>query len=428
MNLSNFFLPLLKETPNDAKVVSHQLMLKSGMIRQIASGIYVWLPLGLMALKNIENIIIQYLNEAGCNQILMSITQPTSLWAESGRFEAYGAETLRFKDRHENELLFSPTNEEVVSAIFRQNVHSYKSLPMNLYQIQWKFRDEIRPRFGVMRAREFLMKDGYSFDIDSHQARKTYDLMYKTYLKIFAKLGVKAVPLQADTGPIGGDLSHEFHVLAGSGESDIYYDPEFETMDYNNIDIEKMRKLYAMADEKHDESKAPKGVIKAKGIEVGHIFYYSTKYSKSMDFYVSGPSGEKIYPEGGCYGIGVSRLVAAIIEASYDERGIIWPISVAPFKIAIINLDPEDSLTKDIVSKICKLALEYKLEFLYDDTKESAGKKFANNDLIGTPFQILIGKKNAVNNKLEFKDRKENKWQIIELSEIETKIKDISSL
>jgi len=410
MKLSQYFLPLLKETPADAQIVSHRLMLRAGMIRQLQSGIYNWLPLGLRVLKKIEGIIRDEIDKAGALELLMPTIQPAELWQESGRYDAYGKEMLRIKDRHEREMLYGPTAEEVVSDIFRKNIKSYKDLPKNLYNIQWKFRDEIRPRFGVMRGREFLMKDAYSFDMDFESAKESYDSMYKTYLKIFKRMGLKVIPVQADSGAIGGNLSHEFQVLAQTGESEIYYEKELETLLLQDeIDIEELQKYYAAADEKHErqETKIPADRLnKTRGIEVGHVFYFGTKYSKAMNITVKNNKGEDVFPEMGSYGIGVSRLVGAIIEASHDDAGIIWPESVAPFKVGIINLKTNDESSTKMCDAIYAKLREKNLEVLYDDREESTGAKFAAQDLIGTPHQIIIGPRGAATGTLELKSRR----------------------
>jgi len=409
MKLSNYFLPTLKENPVDATIASHQLMIRAGMIRQTASGIYSWLPLGLKVLRNIENIIKDELNKAGALEILMPTIQPKELWIESGRYDDYGKEMLRIKDRHDRDILYGPTHEEVVTDLFRKNVTSYKDLPKNLYQVHWKFRDEIRPRFGVMRGREFLMKDSYSFDLDAVSARQTYDLMYATYFKIFKRLGLKPIALRANTGAIGGDLSHEFHVLADTGESAIYYDKKFDELSAGaNFNIAEMQSVYAMADEMHDIEKCPiaaNHLASKRGIEVGHIFNFGEKYSKAMEACVTGPAGEKIYPNMGSYGIGVSRLVAAIIEASHDDNGIIWPESVAPFQVMLINLKPGDAACDKLCEELYQDYLGKNIEVLYDDTKTSIGQKFSVADLIGVPTQVVVGPKGAVNRKVEIKNR-----------------------
>ncbi len=410
MKLSQYFLPTLKENPVDATIASHQLMIRAGMIRQTASGIYSWLPLGLKVLRNIEKIVKEEINKTGALEILMPTIQPAELWIESGRYDDYGKEMLRIKDRHDRDILYGPTHEEVVTDIFRKNVTSYKDLPKNLYQIHWKFRDEIRPRFGVMRGREFLMKDGYSFDIDEAAAHKTYDLMYSTYFKIFKRLGLKPIALRADTGAIGGSLSHEFHVLADTGESAIFYDKKFDELAQKpDFDIKEMQKIYAMADEMHDEKNcpiAPDQLASRRGIEVGHIFNFGQKYSKAMEASVMGTGGEKIYPNMGSYGIGVSRLVGAIIEASHDSNGIIWPKSVAPFQIALINVKSGDELCDKVCQEIYDRFSAQNIEVIYDDTKSGLGQKFAIMDLIGIPTQIIVGPKSAAAGKVEVKDRK----------------------
>jgi prolyl-tRNA synthetase len=426
MRLSSFFLPILKENPVEASIVSHRLMLRAGMIRQLSAGIYNWLPLGLKVLKNVEKIIRQEMDKAGALELLMPCIQPAELWKESDRYNAYGEEMLRIKDRHDHDMLFAPTSEEVVVDIFRKNVFSYKELPKNFYHIQWKFRDEIRPRFGVMRGREFLMKDAYSFDIDYASAKASYDNMYITYLKIFKALGLNAIPVRANTGPIGGDLSHEFHILAATGESEVYYDASFEELAKQpEIDLEKMYSIYAAADEQHDPSNCPvpsDRLASKRGIEVGHIFYYGTKYSKSMGVYVNDKEGKRVHPEGGCYGIGVSRLLGAIIEASHDGKGIIWPDSVAPFKISIINLKPGHADCDKIAEDLYAQMQAKGVAVLYDDKEESAGSKFATHDLIGIPYQVIIGPKSAANNEVEFKIRKTDERMTLSLESLLNKL------
>jgi prolyl-tRNA synthetase len=410
MLLSQYFLPLIKENPAEAQIISHRLMLRAGMIRQVSSGIYTWLPLGLKVLRNIEKIIRKNMEYAGIIEVLMPCIQPADLWIESGRYDDYGKEMLRFQDRHENQLLFGPTNEEAITDIFRKNVQSYKDLPKNLFQIQWKFRDEIRPRFGVMRGREFLMKDAYSFDIDYDSAKATYDKMYLTYLKTFKDIGLTAIPVQADSGAIGGDLSHEFHILADTGESTVYFDKKFEMLlEEQEIDLQTIRNLYATADEKYDhndERLKDITVATRKGIEVGHIFYFGKKYSEAMKAYVTNNQGQQVSVEMGSYGIGVSRLVAAIIEASHDEKGIIWPEEVAPFKVSVINLKPEDKDCSFIAGMVYNTLLSERVDTLYDDTHASVGSKFATHDLIGSPWQIIIGPKKVAAGLVELKHRK----------------------
>jgi len=409
MRLSQFFLPLIKENPSEAQIVSHRLMLRAGMVRQLTAGIYNWLPLGLMVLRNIENIIREEMNKSGAIEVLMPTLQPTELWKESGRYDALGKEMLRFPDRAERELLYSPTCEEVITDIVRTNFKSYRDAGKNLYQIQWKFRDEIRPRFGVMRGREFLMKDSYSFDIDYEGAKKTYNLMYDTYLRMFSRMGLTAVPVRADSGAIGGDLSHEFHVVADTGESALYYDVAFDDIRDGKVKMttEEMRQLYAAADEQHKPGTIPKERLReARGIEVGHIFYLGKKYSSAMNATVPGTNGENITLDMGCYGVGVSRLVGAIIEASHDDNGIIWPESVAPFKVGIINLRVGDAKCDEMCGKLYEMLQSKNVSVLYDDTNERAGGKFASMDLIGLPWQVTIGPKGAEKGMVELKNRR----------------------
>lgn len=420
MKLSNYFLPTLKENPIDATVVSHQLMVRAGMIRQTASGIYTWLPLGLKVLRKVEKIIKEEMDKAGALEVLMPTIQPAELWIESGRYEAYGKEMLRIKDRHDRDILYGPTHEEVITDIFRKNVTSYKDLPKNFYQIHWKFRDEIRPRFGLMRGREFLMKDSYSFDIDETAAKKTYNLMYATYFKIFRRMGLKPMAVKADTGAIGGDLSHEFHVLANTGESAIYYDKKFDELDEAKpFNIEEMQSMYAMADEMHVETKCPLAadqLSSRRGIEVGHIFNFGLKYSKALEASVMGAAGEKIYPNMGSYGIGASRVVAAAIEANHDANGIIWPSEIAPFQVALINVRSGDELCDKVCEEIYNSLTERGIEVIYDDTKASLGQKFATADLIGIPTQIIVGPKSAAAGKVEVKDRKTGEKKEVEIN------------
>ncbi len=424
MKLSQYFLPTLKENPIDATVVSHQLMIRAGMIRQTASGIYTWLPLGLKVLRKVEKIIKEEMDKAGALEVLMPTIQPAELWIESGRYEAYGKEMLRIKDRHDRDILYGPTHEEVITDIFRKNVTSYKDLPKNLYQIHWKFRDEIRPRFGLMRGREFLMKDSYSFDIDETAAKKTYNLMYATYFKIFRRMGLKPMAVKADTGAIGGDLSHEFHVLANTGESAIYYDKKFDELDESKpFNIEEMQSMYAMADEMHVETKCPIAadqLASRRGIEVGHIFNFGLKYSKALEASVMGAAGEKIYPNMGSYGIGASRVVAAAIEANHDANGIIWPSELAPFQVALINVRSGDELCDKVCEEIYNSLTQRGIEVIYDDTKASLGQKFATADLIGIPTQIIVGPKSAALGKVEVKDRKTGEKKEIEISTLQT--------
>jgi prolyl-tRNA synthetase len=411
MRLSQFFLPTLKETPAEAQIVSHRIMLRAGMIKQSAAGIYTWLPLGLRVLRKVEQIVREEQNRAGALEILMPTLQAADLWKESGRYEAYGKEMLRMQDRHERELVYGPTAEEVVTDVFRAYIRSYKDLPKQLYQIGWKFRDEIRPRFGVMRGREFLMKDNYSFDLDFAGAQKTYDTMYAAYLRTFARMGLRAIPVAADPGAIGGNMSHEFQILAETGESQVYYDSAFDDVDVSNADastLARLKSLYAAADEKHnaDTCTVPKERLKtARGIEVGHIFYFGTKYSKPMGAVVTGPNGDEITVEMGSYGIGVSRLVGAIIEASHDDNGAIWPEAVAPFDVGVINLKAGDAACDRMAEDAYAKLRDAGRDALYDDRDDRAGVKFARMDLIGLPWQLVIGPKGAEKGIVELKRR-----------------------
>jgi prolyl-tRNA synthetase len=410
MRLSRYFLPLLKETPADAQIVSHQLMLRAGMIRQSSAGIYSWLPLGLRVLEKVEQIVREEMNAAGAHEILMPTIQPAELWQESGRYEDYGKEMLRVTDRHERPMLYGPTHEEVVTDIFRRSVKSYRDLPLNLYQIQWKFRDEIRPRFGIMRGREFLMKDNYSFDLDLAGAMASYDNMFVAYLKTFRRMGLTAIPMRAESGAIGGNLSHEFQILASTGESEVFFDPAFEEIDFLHaeLDIEELKSLYAATDDQHDPASCPlppDRLRNGRGIEVGHIFYFGTKYSRPMGATVMGPDGQEVPVEMGSYGIGVSRLVGALIEAFHDDAGIMWPEPVAPFRIGVINLrigDPAcDAATADLATRLERAGVE----LLVDDREESAGAKFAAMDLIGLPWQAVIGPRGVKQGIVELKSR-----------------------
>ena len=421
MHLSRFFLPVLRETPKEAEIVSHQLMLRAGMIRQSAAGIYSWLPLGLRVLKKIEAIVREEQNRAGAVELLMPTIQSADLWRESGRYEAYGKEMLRITDRHDRDMLYGPTAEEVVTTIVRDGIKSYKDLPKNLYNIQWKFRDEIRPRFGVMRGREFLMKDAYSFDLTKDDARAAYRRMFVAYLRTFARLGLRSVPMQADTGPIGGDLSHEFIILADTGESQVFCHKDLiegeipgpHTDFWGDLTpiFEEWTSRYAATEEKHDPARFDSEVpadkrVSARGIEVGHIFYFGTKYSEPMGCRVQGPDGQQVTLEMGSYGIGVSRLAGAIIEASHDDSGIVWPVPVAPFEVAVVNLKAGDAATDKAALEI-KTHLEAAgIDVLYDDTDERAGAKFATMDLIGIPYQVIVGPKGVKAGEIEIKDRK----------------------
>jgi prolyl-tRNA synthetase len=418
MRLSRSLLPTLKETPAEAQIASHRLMLRAGLVRQTAAGIYAWLPAGFRVLKNIERIVREEQDAAGAQELLMPTIQPAELWRESGRYEDYGKEMLRIRDRHERDLLYGPTNEEMITDIVRQSVRSYRELPQMLYHIQWKFRDEVRPRFGVMRGREFLMKDTYSFDLDYAGAVVSYRRMMLAYMRTFQRLGLKAIPMAAESGPIGGDLSHEFIILAPTGESQVWYDAAFEEIDYSSNefshaspeDLERffglMTSQYAASDEKHDTAAwdrvAPERRREGRGIEVGHIFYFGTKYSKSMGATVAGPDGKPVHPEMGSYGIGVSRLVGGVIEASHDDAGIIWPDSIAPFRAAILNLRVGDAACDALCEKLYA-ALHPNV--LYDDRDERAGGKFADADLMGHPWQIIVGPRGAAAGTVELKRR-----------------------
>jgi len=420
MRMSQYFLPTLKENPAEAQIVSHRLMLRAGLVRQTSAGIYAWLPLGFRVLKNIERIVREEQDAAGAQEVLMPTIQSADLWRESGRYDAYGAEMLRIKDRHDREMLFGPTNEEMITVLFRDGVKSYRDLPKNLYHIQWKFRDEVRPRFGVMRGREFLMKDNYSFDIDRAGAIRSYNRMFVAYLRTFARMGLKAIPMRADTGPIGGDLSHEFIILAETGESAIFchkglIDKDIlgRTIDYSGDlqpIVNEWTSLYAATDEKHDKEafeKIPESErLAARGIEVGHIFNFGTQYSKPMNAVVAGPGGEKITVEMGSYGIGVSRLVGGIIEASHDDAGIVWPESVAPFRVAIVNLKPDDGAVSGACGKLYDALQAKHVTVLHDDRDLRPGAKFADMDLIGIPWQVIVGPKGLAAGKVELKNRK----------------------
>ncbi len=418
MRLSAYFLPLLKENPSEAQIVSHRLMLRAGMIRQSSAGIYSWLPLGFRVLKKVEQIVREEQDRAGALEVLMPTIQPADLWRESGRYDDYGKEMLRIRDRHERDMLYGPTNEEQITEIFRDAVKSYRELPRHLYHIQWKFRDEVRPRFGVMRGREFLMKDAYSFDLDAAGAKRSYNKMFVAYLRTYARMGLKAIPMRAETGPIGGDLSHEFIILAETGESAVYCDKAWLETDILAADVDyaadlepdfkRWTSLYAATDDMHDPAKCPlpaDQLVTARGIEVGHIFYFGTKYSKPMNAVVTGPGGETVPVEMGSYGIGVSRLVGAIIEASHDEKGIIWPDSVAPFRVGLINLRVADAKCVAACDALYGQLRGAGLDTLYDDRDESAGAKFAAMDLVGLPWQVVLGPRGLAAGTVELKNR-----------------------
>lgn len=423
MRVSNYFLPVLKENPKEAEIASHRLMLRSAMIKQHSSGIYSWLPLGKRVLDKICTIIKEEQNKAGALELLMPTLQGAEIWKESSRYDDYGLEMLRIKDRHDRELLYGPTNEEMITDIFRTYVRSYKALPLNLYQLQWKFRDEVRPRFGVMRAREFLMKDAYSFDISAQGAKCAYNKMFVAYLRSFEKMGLQVLPLQADTGPIGGDLSHEFIVLAKTGESTIYCDKKIldykiEHVDYNDNKqlakiVEDWTSVYAATEEKHNDiiwqNIKEECKLEARGIEVGHIFYFGTKYSAPMHAKIMNDEGKEIEVHMGSYGLGISRIVAAAIESSHDDNGIIWPQNIAPFDIAIINMKPEDALCTKYADNLYDKLSKKGYDVLLDDSSERAGIKFATMDLIGIPYQITIGPKDIAQNIVEIKQRSSSK-------------------
>ncbi len=438
MRLSRGFVPTLKETPNEAQIASHRLMLRAGLVRQTSAGIYAWLPVGLRVLRNIERIVREEQDAAGAQELLMPTIQSADLWRESGRYEDYGKEMLRIRDRHDRDMLYGPTNEEMITDLFRQSVRSYRELPQILYHIQWKFRDEVRPRFGVMRGREFLMKDGYSFDIDHAGAVQSYRKMMLAYMRTFQRMGLKAIPMEADTGPIGGDLSHEFIILAPTGESQVYYDAAFEEIDYlsrgaggfshdSAADLHRffteMTTHYAATDEKHDPAKwagvAEPRRREGRGIEVGHIFYFGTKYTKAMGTTVAGPDGRPVHPEMGSYGIGVSRLVGAVIEASHDDAGIIWPDSIAPFRAAILNLKNGDAacdgMCEDLYARLAGNAL-------YDDRGERAGVKFNDADLMGHPWQVIVGPRGAAAGRVELKRRSTGERSEVGVEEVMARV------
>ena len=430
MRLSRYFLPVLRETPSEAQIASHRLMLRAGMIRQEAAGIYAWLPLGHKVLKQVERIVREEMDRAGAVELLMPTLQLADLWRESGRYDAYGPEMLRITDRHERELLYGPTNEDMITEIFRAYVKSYRSLPLNLYHIQWKFRDEVRPRFGVMRGREFLMKDAYSFDIDEAAARRSYNRMFVTYLRIFHRIGLKAFPMKAETGPIGGDLSHEFIVLAPTGESGVFLDrrlleltPPGDDLDYETDlapIVDAWTSLYAATEDVHDQARyeaetTPENRVTARGIEVGQTFFFGDKYSKPMKATVTAPDGSEAPIQGGSYGVGVSRLVGAIIEASHDEAGIIWPEPVAPFGAAILNLRPGDAAVDAACQRAYEALSAMGREPLLDDTDERPGGKFATADLIGLPWQLVIGPKGLADGVVELKRRATGERQSLAL-------------
>jgi len=435
LRLSRAFLPTLKETPAEAQIASHRLMLRAGLIRQTSAGIYAWLPAGLRVLRRVEQIVREEQDRAGALEILMPTIQPAELWRESGRYDDYGKEMLRIRDRHEREMLFGPTNEEMVTDIFKQFAKSYRDLPRNLYHIQWKFRDEVRPRFGVMRGREFLMKDAYSFDLTKEGAQHSYRQMFLAYLRTFARMGLKAIPMRADTGPIGGNLSHEFIILAETGESQVFVSRDLlerdvlaEAPDYDSdltAQVDFWTSHYAATEEMHDEAAwaalAEDKRVSARGIEVGHIFYFGTKYSAAMGMAVTGPDGQPVIPEMGSYGIGVSRLVGALIEANHDDAGIKWPDAVAPWAAAILNLRPGDGPTDTLCETLyARLGVEHAV---YDDRAVRAGEKFADADLMGFPWQAIIGPRGAAAGRVELKRRMTGEREEVSIEDAITRIK-----
>ena len=429
MRLSQYFLKPRKDTPSDATLISHKLMIKSSMIKQTTSGIYAWLPLGLKVLKKIEDIIRKFHNLYGCQELLMPTIQSSSIWKKSGRYNDYGPEMLKFHDRSKKELLYGPTNEELITEIFKDYIKSYKDLPKNLYQIHWKFRDEIRPRYGVMRCREFLMKDNYSFDITKKDAEKSYDNMFSCYLEIFSEIGIKVIPVKADPGAIGGDLSHEFHLISNSGDTEIYYDKKIGDINKLNTtnSFKLLRNLYSVTIDEYNKKKKldESKLIKTKGIEIGHIFYFGTKYSEKLEAYVLNEKSEKINVEMGSYGIGLSRLVAAVIESSHDEKGIIWPKSISPFDVGLINLGNKNNKLTKISDQIYNYLIKNNVDVLYDDTNERPGEKFANMDLIGVPSQIILGENSLKEDSVEIKNRKTKKIIKIKIKNMNEILKKI---
>ena len=417
MRRSRLFLPTLRETPAEAEIVSHQLMLRAGLVRQASAGIYSWLPLGLRVLKKIEQIVREEQDAAGAQEILMPTIQSADLWRKSGRYDDYGKEMLRIEDRHGRDMLYGPTNEELLTDIFASEVSSYRSMPLNMYHIQWKFRDEVRPRFGVMRGREFLMKDAYSFDLNAEAARRSYNQMFVSYLRTFARLGLKAIPMQADTGPIGGDMSHEFVVLAETGESAVFCDKALldlvapDEVDYaGDLQplVDQWTAPYAATDDKHDPAACPVAdadLVQARGIEVGHIFYFGTKYSEPLGAFVQDAEGQRAAVHMGSYGIGVSRLVGGIIEASHDDNGIIWPDAVAPYQVGLINLKSGDGDCDRVCERIYGQLRAAGVDVLYDDRDERAGAKFADMELIGLPWQLTVGPRGLAQGEIEVKRR-----------------------
>jgi prolyl-tRNA synthetase len=433
---SRLLLPTLKETPAEAQIVSHRLMLRAGMVRQLSAGNYTWLPTGLRVLRRIEAIVREEQKRTGAQEVLMPTIQPADLWQKSGRYEDYGKEMLRIEDRHGRAMLYGPTAEEVITSIVANEIGSYRDVPKNLYNIQWKFRDEVRPRFGVMRGREFLMKDNYSFDLDYAGARHSYNKMFVAYLRTYARMGLKAIPMAAETGPIGGDLSHEFIILAETGESAVFCDkalldmPIPQDVDYDSDlqpVVDRWTARYAATDEKHDPASCPlaaDALITARGIEVGHIFYFGTKYSAPMGATVQGPDGSQITLEMGSYGIGVSRLVGAIIEACHDDNGIVWPAAVAPWQVGLINLKAGDAACDAACDDLFALLSQHGVETVYDDRDERAGGKFADMDLIGLPWQLVVGPRGLKDGQVELKSRASGEKREMSLDAVRAWIAD----
>ncbi len=443
MRLSNFFMPILRDNPKEAEILSHRLMLRAGMVRQEAAGIYAWLPLGFRVLKKIEAIVREEMDRAGAIEMLMPTLQLADLWRESGRYDAYGPEMLRITDRHKREMLYGPTNEEMITAIFRAGVKSYKELPKNLYHFQWKFRDEQRPRFGVMRGREFLMKDAYSFDIDEAAARRSYNRMFVAYLRLFARMGLTAIPMRAETGPIGGDLSHEFIVLAETGESGVFVDRDVlqlpipdASVDYAgdlSPIIEQWTTHYAATEDVHDTARfeaqtPPERRLATRGIEVGQVFFFGDKYTKAMKALVAGPDGIERPAQCGSYGVGVSRLVGAIIEASHDDKGIIWPDAVAPFQVGLANLKVGDGATDGACARLYAELTGAGLDVLYEDSDARPGEKFAKLDLIGLPRQVIVGPKGLADGIVEVKTRRTGARETLPIGEAAARLVAVSRI
>ena len=428
MRMKNFYIPIIKsDSTTQASIASHKLMLRAGMIRKLSQGIYTILPLGQRVLKKIIKIIEEECDKAGCQQLIMPTIQPASLWEQSGRYDSYGSEMLRIKDRHNKDFLYGPTNEEVITDLLLKDMISYKNFPINLYQIHWKFRDEIRPRFGLMRCREFLMFDSYSFDLSESESFSTYYMYYKIYLRIFKRIGVFALPIAADSGQIGGSMSHEFQIIADTGESEIIYDKDLEEKlkNLDNPSYKDFSNLYAVTSDKHDPKKClvdAKHLSSGRGIEVGHIFSFGQKYSDKLGLCLQDKDGKNINPFMGSYGIGVSRLMAALIEANHDERGIIWNESVAPFLITMFNFDPDIEEVAKSSDELYNFAISNGVEILYDDTDSSIGNKRNNADLIGIPYQICFGKRNMEEGKCEIKSRKINKKVVVPIDAIKKEI------